>query len=207
VVETSAQAAGHLSGVDAEVLGICLDLAHLACAWEEPAQALARLATAGLPVVKVQVSAALEVADPARAAAVLASYAEPRFLHQTRTACGTAYDDLPEALAAMAGGTPGGPSRGPWRIHFHVPLHAAPLPPLAATTPVLRAALTALLGGTVATCDHLEVETYTWNVLPPALRPAGADGLVAGLAAEIAFARDTLHALGLRDALATVGAS
>jgi hypothetical protein len=53
----------------------------------------------------------------------------------------------------------------------------------------------------------LEVETYTWSVLPAALRPAGADGLVAGLAAEIAFARDTLHALGLRDALATVGAS
>jgi sugar phosphate isomerase/epimerase len=207
VVETSAQAVDHLSGVDTEVLGICLDLAHLACAWEEPAQALARLATAGLPVVKVQVSAALEVADPACAAAVLASCAEPRFLHQTRTACGTAYDDLPEALAALAGGTPGGPGRGPWRIHFHVPLHAAPLPPLAATTPVLRAALAALLGGTVAACDHLEVETYTWSVLPAALRPAGADGLVAGLAAEIAFARDTLHALGLRDALATVGAS
>jgi sugar phosphate isomerase/epimerase len=199
LVESTTQAVDRLSGVDAEVMGICLDLAHLACAWEEPAMALARLAAAGLPVVKVQVSAALEVAEPASAAAVLASYAEPQFLHQTRTAHGTAHDDLPEALAAMPD--------GPWRIHFHVPLHAAPLPPLAATIPVLRAALAALLGGAVAVCDHLEVETYTWSVLPAAVRPAGVTGLVTGLAAEVAFARDALQALGVREALATVGAS
>src|SRR5262249_34027459 len=54
VVESTAQAVAELSGVDAGYLGVCLDLAHLACAWEEPVEALARLAGAGLPVVKVQ---------------------------------------------------------------------------------------------------------------------------------------------------------
>jgi sugar phosphate isomerase/epimerase len=198
IVETSGQAVARLSDIDTGVLGICLDLAHLACAWEEPAAALARLAAAQLPVVKVQVSAALEVAEPPPASAVLREYAEPRFLHQTRAAGGAAYDDLPEALAAMPD--------GPWRVHFHVPLHAAPLPPLAATTLVLRAGLAALLGGGTAATDHLEVETYTWSVLPLALRPADATGLAAGLAAEVAFARDELCALGLRTEPTTVEA-
>jgi sugar phosphate isomerase/epimerase len=86
IVETTAQAAAALSGVDTRWLGVCLDLAHLACAWEDPVEALDRLAAVGLPVVKVQVSAALEAADPVAAAEVLRRYVEPRFLHQTRSA-------------------------------------------------------------------------------------------------------------------------
>jgi sugar phosphate isomerase/epimerase len=190
VVETSAQAVTHLSTVDREYLGVCLDLAHLACAWEDPVTVVDRLAEARLPIVKVQVSAALEVADPAAAADTLRGYAEPRFLHQTRGAGGAAFDDLDEALAA---GAP-----GPWRIHFHVPLHADPQPPLAATTPLLTSALAALVGGPAARCDHLEVETYTWSVLPPAARPAGAAALAAGIAAELAYARAVLVDLGLK---------
>lgn len=184
VVETTADAAAALSDVDPEWLGVCLDLAHLACAWEDPAAALRRLRAAGLPVVKVQVSAALEVADPAAAAEVLAGYAEPRFLHQTRPAGGPGTDDLPEALA-------GGPA-GPWRIHYHVPLHAAPTPPLTSTLPVLRAALRELLAGPEPACDHFDVETYTWRVLPPGQRPDTAADLAAGIAAELAFARAEL---------------
>jgi sugar phosphate isomerase/epimerase len=193
VVETTAQAVAELSGVDTEYLGVCLDLAHLACAWEEPAQALGRLARAGLPVVKVQVSAALGAERPAeaRTAAALRGYCEPRFLHQTRSAAGQGTDDLAEALAA---GLP-----GPWRVHFHVPLHAAPQPPLHATIDVLRAALAALAGGQTPACDHFEVETYTWSVLPPGQRPAGPTELAAGIAAELRFTRDELLTLGLSE--------
>ena len=191
VVETTEQAVAAMSAVDGSYLGVCIDLAHLACAWEDPGQTVARLAAAGIPVVKVQVSAALEVADPASAAPVLASYAEPRFLHQTRTRSGLGFDDLPEALAAGA--------EGPWRVHFHVPLHADPTPPLATTVPLLRAGLAALLAGPVGpACDHFEVETYTWSVLPAGRRPAGEGGLAAGIAAELAFARDEMLSLGLR---------
>lgn len=186
VVETTAQAAAALSDMDTEWLGLCLDLAHLACAWEEPVAALGRLRAAGLPVVKVQVSAALEAAEPAAAASVLRGYAEPRFLHQTRTAGGDAADDLDDALDR---GLP-----GPWRVHYHVPLHAAPVAPLTSTVPVLRAALAALRAGPEPACDHFEVETYTWGVLPEALRPSTPDEVAAGIAAELAFARAELAA-------------
>lgn len=184
IVETTAEAAAMLRDTDTGRLGVCLDLAHLACAWEEPAEALARLAAADVPVVKVQVSAALASDDPIADRAVLGRYAEPRFLHQTRGRGGLSTDDLDEALASGDG--------QPWRIHYHVPIHAAPVPPLRATTDVLRAALRELVGGPAAVCDHLDVETYTWGVLPAELRPDTPAELAAGIAAELAHARTLL---------------
>jgi len=187
VVETTAQAAEQLGRVDTDRLGVCVDLAHLACAWEEPVAAVGRLRSAGLPVVKVQVSAALEVTDPVRDRSAIAGYVEPRFLHQTRSGVAGATDDLDAALDA---GLP-----GPWRVHYHVPLHAAPVAPLASTMPQLRAGLAAVVDGT--DCDHFDVETYTWGVLPEGQRPTGPDQLAAGIAAELAQARDELVGLGM----------
>ncbi|MFI7212758.1 metabolite traffic protein EboE [Micromonospora maritima] len=199
LVESTGQARAVLSAMDTDRLGICLDLAHLACAWEEPVEALARLRAAGLPVVKVQVSAAVEAADPAGSTDALRRFVEPRFLHQTRAAgCAGAADPADPAYAAddldaaLDARLPGA-----WRVHYHVPLHAPPEPPLRSTVPVLRSALSALLAGPAAGCDHLDVETYTWGVLPAARRPRGDAELAAGIAAELAFARDELVALGL----------
>jgi len=191
LLESATQTVAGLAGVDTEYLGVCLDLAHLACAWEEPAVVLDQLAGAGLPVVKVQVSAALAADRPEEpgTAAALRGYAEPRFLHQVRSSSGQAADDLPEALAA---GLP-----GPWRVHYHVPLHAAPQPPLRATVDVLRSALAILAGGGSARCDHFDVETYTWSVLPVAQRPASPADLAESIAAELRFAWTELLALGL----------
>ncbi|MFC5824848.1 metabolite traffic protein EboE [Nonomuraea insulae] len=185
VVETTAQAITHLAGADTDRLGLCLDLAHLACAWEDPAGALKALRAAGLPIVKVQLSAALETGEPE----ALRDYVEPRFLHQTRTAAGHRADDLDEALER---GLP-----APWRVHYHVPLHAAPAPPLTTTIPVLREALKELAGGPEPLCDHYDVETYTWGVLPPALRPRTTEQLAAGIADELDFARTELRDLGV----------
>ncbi|MEU4537305.1 metabolite traffic protein EboE [Streptosporangium sp. NPDC023825] len=186
VVETTGQAVRALSGVDTDRLGVCLDLAHLACAWERPADALRRYAEAGLPVVKVQVSAALESDDPE----TLREYVEPRFLHQTRNAAGEAADDLDEAFERKL--------PGPWRVHYHVPLHVAPQAPLATTAPVLREALAELVGGPEPLCDHFDVETYTWGVLPPALRPQTPEQLAGGIADELDFARAEMRDLGVK---------
>ncbi|ULR54513.1 metabolite traffic protein EboE [Streptomyces deccanensis] len=214
VVETTAQAVRELRGLDPERLGVCLDACHLAVQFEEPGAALRRLAEAGLPVVKLQASCAIEAADPAAPTArtALRRLAEPRFLHQTRTAAiaGTGgeprtpegravagfvapevrgVDDLPDALD---GGLP--TDTGPWRVHFHAPLHADPEPPLRTTADQLVRVLAGLLGGPSADCDHIEVETYTWSVLPEP--PTDLPG---GIAAELAWARDRLTDLGLKD--------
>lgn len=173
-------------GIDPEFIGICLDTCHLAVSFADPVAAVRQIADAGLRVVKVQASAALHVehpGDPENREAV-AAFVEQRYLHQTRelSADGTvlAVDDLPEALAVL-------PADGPWRVHFHVPLHLAPSAPISATTEVLRAAVDAVRGIPHGDEAHLDVETYTWSVLP-----GGVDDLVAGIAAEVRWAADEL---------------
>ncbi|MFE5207119.1 metabolite traffic protein EboE [Streptomyces sp. NPDC056600] len=200
VIETTADAVAPLTEIGHPRVGVCVDTCHLATSFEDPGPALDALAAAGVPVVKSQLSAALHAEDPGDPAGreALAAFAEPRFLHQTRarTPDGAlhAVDDLPEALTSGAL-----PRQAPWRSHFHVPLHAAPAPPLTSTLPVLRDALAHLVGGPVPRTRHLEVETYTWQALPPALRPRDAGGLADGIAAELALARDLLTDLGLKE--------
>jgi len=197
VVENTTQAAANLSEVDTQWLGLCLDACHLAVGFEEPAAALARLDAAGLPVVKAQASCALQVDDPSDpdTRKLLAEFVEPRFLHQARADTGagapSGVDDLDQALAG------GLPDSDPWRVHFHVPLHAPAAAPLASTQLVLRDTLRELLGGATARTAHVEVETYTWRVLPPAARPDTDADLVSGIAAELSWTRDRLLDLGL----------
>ncbi|MEU2929925.1 metabolite traffic protein EboE [Streptomyces sp. NPDC007251] len=197
VVETTAEAARHLARVDTDRIGVCLDACHLAVGFEEPAAALARLEAAGLTVVKTQASCALQADDPSDPAtrAALAAFTEPRFLHQVRER-GTPHRAVDDLDAALAGGLPG---REPWRVHFHVPLHGDPEPPLTTTRPELEATLAALFGGDTARTAHVEAETYTWGVLPEAARPQGPDALADGIAAELAFTRDHLISLGLKE--------
>ncbi|MET4637858.1 metabolite traffic protein EboE [Mycetocola sp. 2940] len=190
VVEWLAARTGD-DGIDPEFVGICLDTCHLAVSFADPAAAVRLIADAGLRVVKVQASAALHVADPADPASrdAVAAFVEQRYLHQTRelSADGNvlAVDDLPEALDGL-------PARGPWRVHFHVPLHLAPRAPLTATTEVLRAALDAVRSIPHGDEAHLDVETYTWSVLPD-----GVDDLVAGIAGEVRWAATELLGLAV----------
>ncbi|MGW1933691.1 metabolite traffic protein EboE [Streptomyces sp. NPDC001919] len=188
-------------------IGVCLDTCHLATSFEDPRTALDALAAAGIPVPKAQLSAALHAEHPhlPEVRAALAAFAEPRFLHQTRTRTAAGLrgtDDLPEALAASGhrGTTAHGlPDATPWRSHFHVPLHAPPAPPLTSTLPVLQDALALLVGGPHPVTRHLEVETYTWQALPPESRPRTRARLADGIAAELTLARDLLTDLGLKE--------
>ena len=167
-------------------LGVCLDLCHTAVEHEDPVAAMSRLAAAGVPVFKVQVSAAVEVPDPADPAqrAALAHFVEPRWLHQVgapASATGRRVVlDLPQALADASFA-----ATGPWRVHFHVPLHAAEVGGLPTTRPQVERFL-----AHVATLDDppvLELETYTWSVVPGA-----APDLAENVAAEIAWVRSRL---------------
>ncbi|MFG2420800.1 metabolite traffic protein EboE [Streptomyces sp. NPDC048448] len=198
-VETTADALAPLTAIGHDRIGICVDTCHLATSFEDPHTALDALTEARVPIVKSQLSAALHAEHPRlpEVRAALAAFDEPRFLHQTRTTTATGLrgtDDLGEALTGDAL-----PDTTPWRAHFHVPLHAPPAAPLTSTLPVLKAALTRLVGGTHPLTRHLEVETYTWQALPPELRPRTRAQLVDGIAAELTLARDLLTDLGLKE--------
>jgi len=186
--------AARLDRIDPEFVGVCLDTCHLAVSFADPVEAVRRIRDAGLHVVKVQASAALHVDAPADPSArrAIAEFVEKRYLHQTRErrpdGDAAAVDDLPEALAAL-------PGDGPWRVHFHVPLHHIPAPPLQSTTDVLRAAVEAVVQtGRADIPVHLDVETYTWSVLPgPPV------DLTEGIAAELIWAeRELRSALSAR---------
>ncbi|MET9793839.1 metabolite traffic protein EboE [Streptomyces canus] len=199
VVETTGDAIAPLTAIAHERIGICVDTCHLATSFEDPHTALDALTAAHVPVVKSQLSAALHAEHPhlPEVREALAAFDEPRFLHQTRTGTSAGLrgtDDLGEALAGDAL-----PDGAPWRAHFHVPLHAAPAAPLTSTLPVLRSALTRLVGGPHPLTRHLEVETYTWQALPSELRPRGRTQLADGIAAELTLARDLLTDLGLKE--------
>jgi sugar phosphate isomerase/epimerase len=193
VVENTDEAVEHVGRFASEHVGLCLDACHLAVAHESPQATLASLREAGIDVVKLQASAALTADDPRspETAAALAAYAEPRFLHQTREPVGDGVrgtDDLPEAAAEL-------PGDEAWRVHFHVPLHREIPSPLGTTVPVLSQTLDALFGGPRALTDHIEVETYTWPVLPGA---ADID-LPAAIAGELAWTSRALTSLGLKE--------
>jgi sugar phosphate isomerase/epimerase len=191
-IETVAQAADFLADLAPDWIGVCLDTCHLAVQFESPGEALERLAATRVPVVKAQLSSALRVPDPASAPGrdLLAGFDEPRFLHQVRERVNghvAGVDDLPDALA---GGLDG---NSEWRVHFHVPVHRAEH----TTQAELERALETLVGGHRPATRHLEVETYTWSVLPEAGGEAEHDeALIAGLAAELAWVRDRLLELG-----------
>lgn len=199
IVETTADAIAPLSGIASHRIGVCIDTCHLATSFEEPETALAALTAAGVTVPKAQLSAALHAEEPhlPEVRAALAAFAEPRFLHQTRTRTSAGLrgtDDLPEAVAGQAL-----PDGAPWRSHFHVPLHAPPAAPLTSTLPVLKDTLSRLVGGPAPLTRHLEVETYTWQALPVELRPRNRTQLADGIAAELTLARDLLVDLGLKE--------
>ena len=142
---------------------VCFDACHSAVAYEEPEAALDALDAAGIRVGKAQLSAALTV--PASAHAELRAFADPIYLHQvTERGSGRTWPDLPEALAANGGGDE-------WRVHFHVPIFVERYGALESTQDHLRRCIERVQTA------HLEIETYTWDVLPAGLKASSVDSI------------------------------
>lgn len=177
---------GHLD----ECLGVNYDTCHLAVEYEEPMPAFRRLEEAGIAIAKVHLSSALKVRPGEHVRALLRGFVEPTYLHQVvaRDADGglRRYEDLDQALNAPARETA---LDKEWRIHFHIPLHCRPsqyFDPASqrgqmdfadtlsqsafdSTADHLRGVLD-LIGQRPCRCRQFEMETYTWEVLPPELR-------------------------------------
>ncbi|HEV8436829.1 MAG TPA: metabolite traffic protein EboE [Methylomirabilota bacterium] len=189
----AAEYLGGLTGLDAagseafirRHLGVCFDACHMAVEFEDAAGALDALRAAGIRIGKVQISAGLEVrlgSDDAEGLRALRPFAEGVYLHQVveRSGAGfTRYVDLPEALAVAERSRD---QAREWRIHFHVPLFREQLGRFVNTQAYLRTLLAILHREPVST--HLEVETYTWDVLPEEYRR---EDIVVAVARELTW--------------------
>jgi hypothetical protein len=167
-------------------LGVCLDTCHASVEFETPLDAWHRLKRAGIAVPKVQLSAGLRLREAtAERLAALQAFDNGVYLHQTVVRQGEQllrFLDLPEALASA-------PRAGAeWRVHFHVPIFMGQLDTFESTQPDLLPLLAEL--ARTPDCPHLEVETYTWDVLPEAFRNVPIDEAIAR---ELRFVLGTLE--------------
>jgi len=157
-------------------VGVCLDTCHAALQFEEPAEVLRQYEAASIRVPKIQISSALRTDASVAALEALRAFVEPVYLHQVkaRTASGEilSYNDLPEALESL-------PSTDAEevRIHFHVPLHFTNSGPLKSTGTLLTPEFLTNIQRNPLT--HLEIETYTWDVLPCNLRSTSVEKSIA----------------------------
>jgi sugar phosphate isomerase/epimerase len=172
-----------------EHLRVCFDACHIAVGYEEPAALLDRFAALGIRVGKIQLSSALKVPLPVDSVArndtarALTPFADPIYLHQViqrnRDGSFVTYPDLPDALPGIVS-----EEATEWRVHFHVPIFVDRYATFGSTQDELRRML-ALARERLVT-PHLEIETYTWDVLPPALKT----NLLESIGREYAWALD-----------------
>ncbi len=154
-----------------EHIQVCFDSCHMAIQFEDAVQSLGLLKAHDIRIGRLQISSALRIAvdgSPSQLKTALAPFAEDGiYLHQVieRSAQGTLrrYGDLHEALASDVPA-----AGGEWRIHFHLPLFTAQHGAALSTQAENRALLA--LAVREAICSHLEIETYTWHVLPASLK-------------------------------------
>lgn len=191
-LRTAADAAGARSLVE-DHIGVCFDVCHQAIEFEDLADAIGQFSQAGIRINKVQISSALEVSDPGRNEAArnaLAKFVEPRYLHQVFARQGGQIHKQSDLTTDLCHNPPEDFQLAEsWRIHFHVPIHHERLGELGTTRSLIPQALAAI--AKLEYAPHLEVETYTWSVLPGQTRAP----LEAGLADELATLQRFLSAI------------
>lgn len=152
---------------------LCYDICHFAIGYENHADVLNQLHEKGIKTGKIQISAALK-ADLGTGHDLkndifeaFSSYNEKTYLHQVVAKkldqSLIRYRDLPEALKDTHN-----EDVKEWRAHFHVPVFAQDLGFLQSTQEDIIEVLK--IQKNKAFSAHLEVETYTWEVLPESLK-------------------------------------
>ncbi len=147
---------------------LCYDTCHFALAYEFPTETFTALKAAGIRVGKIQVSSALKIlsngSDREEIWKTLSQFNEPVYLHQVTEQAEEkviTYPDLPVVLESDK-------DFGELRAHFHVPVFLERYESLYSTQDQILKTLDVLKNFPVT--RHLEVETYTWDVLPEAMR-------------------------------------
>ncbi|WP_339521685.1 metabolite traffic protein EboE [Pseudomonas sp. EL_65y_Pfl2_R96] len=185
-----------------DYLALCFDVCHQAVVFEHCYQSLEKLRQARVPVGKIQLSNALICRLPAEndnrrehVLKTLSDFAETTYLHQVKARDAqerlSGWADLPAALEDCANNLGQYPEL---RIHFHIPLFSEHL-----LLPELSGSQIALSQTFDFLADHgdfrpvLEVETYSWGVLPAQLRPTTEHAQLQGIVAELHWVEDQLR--------------
>lgn len=155
-------------------IGVNYDACHFALEYDPAGWALDALMAARIRISKIHLSSALAL-DPHDGAALEAirAFDEPVYFHQVLLRGGdgaiTRFADLPDFLGAVTDGSLDLAHHEEVRVHFHIPLDAEPARPLRSTRDQTREVL-AWRKLHPEACQHYEIETYTWGVLPGALQ-------------------------------------
>lgn len=165
-------------------LGVCLDTCHASVMFENPLQAANRIAAAGIRIAKLQLTAALSIERiNDEVLANLQAFSDPIYLHQTsvlRDGAVQHYLDLPQACADYVAGSS-------WRCHYHVPVFLEDLGPFQTTAGAVADLLQQHRISPFS--EHLEVETYTFDLIPEQYRQ---DSVTDNISREIAWVREAL---------------
>lgn len=150
---------------------LCYDVCHMAVEFENQRELTERLDHLNIPIGRIQLSSALRL-PPSGNPAILKTFDESQYLHQVvirkPTGILEKYKDLGPALEKETDNSPG----NEWRIHFHVPLFTQVYGELHSTRDYIDEILD--IHRQKPLSDFLEIETYTWDVLPDTLqRPMG----------------------------------
>lgn len=150
-------------------IGVNYDCCHLAVEFESAHAGLDLLRDSGIRLSKLHISSALRAKPTEQNKSLLRSFVEDVYLHQVVVGkegkVVHRYKDLDIALNDKTGANMG----DEWRVHFHIPLHASPDEPLKDTRKQVEDTIDWLAKNPNA-CRHLEMETYTWEVLPAELQ-------------------------------------
>ncbi len=178
-------------------IGVNYDTCHLAIEFEEPEDAIGRIRGSGIRISKIHLSSALRLRPDAKSISRLGDFVDEVYLHQVVVQDGgkvtERFRDLPDAFA-WAKSSPD--SLGDeWRVHFHVPVHTQPEAIFQDTRDHVTGTLK-LLGNDPGWCQHFEMETYTWEVMPEAMRSGN---VVDQLVAEYDWCLGEFRKCGLAD--------
>ncbi|TQJ50527.1 metabolite traffic protein EboE [Phycicoccus sp. SLBN-51] len=150
-------------------LGVVFDICHQSVEFEDITQSLYDLVDAGVPIFKLQAAAALQVSEVTdETVTALEPFTDTIYLSQTterRDGGLTRMLNLSDAIAAWRKDPEGVRE---WRTHFHVPVFLSDLGAFHTTRQGIEDALK--VQAELNLSDHLEIETYTWDVLPADLK-------------------------------------
>ncbi|MXS85799.1 sugar phosphate isomerase [Nitrosomonas sp. HPC101] len=174
-------------------IGICLDLCHAAVEFEDAENLVKQIRSSGILIPKMQISSGLCIASVNnKEIQQLLEFNDGVYLHQIVEKIDQnlyRYEDIEEAVSQYYSDSSRGHLRDrEWRIHFHVPVFLDSMSLFHTSQSFLKSILAEHSANSLT--QHLEVETYTWGILPERFR---SESIVRLITRELTWVKDQLQ--------------